>query len=238
MSVRLSLTSITATAPIRSDNSSLVNESVVSEGSSIENDEFSGTTSGYKIAAGTKQHYFPHMQQYSCRGMQKPLPIQLVTESDHLIRVSCSKTQSETDEYFTRGHQSTEHNPHEAPCYEFSDHDDDNSTMATESMSVGLPPISQVHIPFASAAHAGMVELASEDWKTMYNRSRREIEKVESYAKTVMDENRQLKRQLIQLQKQVYETRRTLSSTNSLSQPWRIPDDRSSKRQRASAVEE
>lgn len=79
----------------------------------------------------------------------------------------------------------------------------DNSTAA--------PPISEIEIkvyPKNDRQGGDFVELCSEDWKGLYMSSQRELYHSQRKLQHVVQENRFWKRQLIELQKRLYETRR------------------------------
>jgi len=77
--------------------------------------------------------------------------------------------------------------------------------------STAAPPISEIEIkvyPKNDQRGGDFVELCSEDWKGLYMSSQRELYHSQRKLQHVVQENRFWKRQLIELQKRLYETRR------------------------------
>jgi hypothetical protein len=110
--------------------------------------------------------------------------------------------------------------------------DEDSSTVATEStFGDHQPPLSEIGIPLSHAVRQGMAELSGDDWKKMYFNTSYTNDKLQRYTTSMVAENIFLKRRLIQLQRQLNETRRNAIRTDRYSEPWSIPDHRSNKRQ-------
>jgi hypothetical protein len=90
--------------------------------------------------------------------------------------------------------------------------------------------VSEVRIPLAAVVRQGLIELSREDWRNLYLSTSRSLEKAQLYARTTCEENRRLKRQLIEMQKCLFETRRNkrqfLQSVPEHMYPWSIPDSR------------
>jgi predicted NodU family carbamoyl transferase len=97
--------------------------------------------------------------------------------------------------------------------------EEDNSTIATESSLDSSPPLSFIRVP----ALGFEANLSKEDWRNMYLSSQHAKRKLHRLTVSVLDENRALKRQLIQLQKRVNETRRSHVLATKDVQPWSIP---------------
>ena len=116
-------------------------------------------------------------------------------------------------------------------------HDDgqDDSTIATDGSFDSSPPLSYVQVP--ARAYAGM-ELSKDCWRSMYFSSQHAKRKLHRIVESVLVENRHLKRQLIQLQKRVNESRRESLLGTTTTQPWSIPNATLTKRRRHSVLEE
>lgn len=83
------------------------------------------------------------------------------------------------------------------------------------------PPISEVRIPLNKVAEQGLVELSSDHWKTLYFNTLTKLKQARDQSSSVQDENRLLKRRLIQMQKSLFEARR--NQRHGQVQPWTIP---------------
>lgn len=120
------------------------------------------------------------------------------------------------DEYYTPSHLSDE----------LDDDDDDeeeDGSSKRKHARITDPPVDEVAIPLAAAAHQGLVKLSNDDWKKLYLTSMKELKSLHRYTCQMVEENRYLKRTLIQMQKTVYEARRSKLCTSTVL-PWDIPE--------------
>jgi len=73
------------------------------------------------------------------------------------------------------------------------------------------PPVTEISVPLQELARQGLVELGANDWKALYYCSLGDLERQKQVSYFVLEENRVLKRQLIELQKNLFEARRNAS---------------------------
>jgi hypothetical protein len=83
--------------------------------------------------------------------------------------------------------------------------------------------VSEVRIPLAAVVEQGLIELSKDDWKALYLSTHQDLEESNRYAYAVQEENRLLKRKLIEMQKCLFETRRNKRPWPE-HHPWTIPD--------------
>jgi hypothetical protein len=114
---------------------------------------------------------------------------------------------------------------------------DDVRERQPRSLPSSGPPVSEVRIPLETVVRQGLIELSTEDWKGLYLSTSRNLEHAHLHLRRTSEENRKLKRQLIEMQKCLFETRRNkrqlLHSVPDHLYPWSIPDSRRHAFQRA-----
>jgi len=85
------------------------------------------------------------------------------------------------------------------------------------------PPVSEVSIPLAHMVRQGLVEMSIGEWKYLYLSTHKDVEQLQTKLSNVSEENRLLKRQLIEMQKQLFEVRRNKRRSPD-HETWSIPD--------------
>jgi len=86
------------------------------------------------------------------------------------------------------------------------------------------PPISEVRIPLAAVVEQGLIELSKDDWRSLFLSTQKNLDRMKHHAFAAQEENRLLKRKLIEMQKCLFETRRNKHGSISGPFPWTIPD--------------
>jgi hypothetical protein len=95
------------------------------------------------------------------------------------------------------------------------------------------PPLFEIQIPLSTAVEQGLVELSNDDWKDLYSTCQRDLTKSHEHSCKILNENRYLKRQLIELQKRLNESRRNKRRSES---PWQVPEPPRHKRIKTETV--
>ena len=112
---------------------------------------------------------------------------------------------------------------------------------ASSMASPDSPPVTEIRIPTPQTPQATAPdddeistpsETEGEDFKTLYLCCQRDLHESQEYTAMVTEENRMLKRQLIQLQKELFASSRTKRAYPKVS--WSIPSNSSNKRAKGS----
>jgi hypothetical protein len=104
------------------------------------------------------------------------------------------------------------------PSITAEDELDDSSIETTCSCNEDFP-LTDVLIPLSTCLQRGIVELSATDWQSAYLQSNKSYEQLLRRTEQVTDENKWLKRQLIEMQRRVNQGRCIKRSS-----PWNIPE--------------
>lgn len=133
-------------------------------------------------------------------------------DDDEEGRFCCGTGSGESDyEVFPGEEDHAEHDDDDYDDDVHHDHnleDDDTIASISSHNAPPPPPMAEVNVPLAEVASQGLVELSKDDWKALYASSRVELDASKRHADDVAEENRLLKRKLIEMQKTLFEARR------------------------------
>lgn len=124
-----------------------------------------------------------------------------------------SLSTDEDDEYYLDGDDDAQ------------DHQDDCCRRRRDTSGSAPPPLAEVTVPLAAVVRQGLIELSKEEWRRLYLSTYNDLEETQLQLSSTAEENRLLKRQLIEMQKQLFEVRRNKRCSPSHEFPsWTVPD--------------
>jgi hypothetical protein len=111
------------------------------------------------------------------------------------------------------------------------------SRSRSDSIDSTPPPVEEIRIPTPQQPLPGETARNAEDYKTLYFCSQKELHEAKQQLSNVTEENRLLKRRLIQMQRDLFAvTRNKRRAVEGTTAGWSVPGEEENKKQRPSSV--